>query len=670
MQNFTITSGGQELIAKMIAGTSTCTFTRLCTSEHDYTDVADLSTLTALEDIKQSVLISSISRTDTTLVNLIALVDNAELTEGYYIRAVGIYAKDSDNNEILYAVSTETEVADYLPPFSGKTIRSITYNMNIRVDNSEQVTLEVNPAAIPTMEQVNNIERKINTHVNLVFHSEEGVHGARYWDDTWQIKNENGEWEDAGSGGGGGVAPSNVSDLSLKVGNQKLTIKWSDPGNTVVDGQILCTWKGTKLVMKAGAYPETEKDGTVIVDNQTLNQYKTNGFEVTGLTNGTTYYFALFPYSDSGSVNRNTSNRVSGTPQPFKTLTVKIDLSNSNPSTCITAADDLVGMSQDDIDSFFGHYPVLLKNGAEVGKLKTTDFTKFEDGTSADIASGSAGDVMIAFPRRGLKISTSGNILTVSMTDNPDDSNFKYYAHTRGTTAKDVFYLGAYKGYEANSKLRSLSGKVPTANKTIGAFRTLAQANGTGYEQSGFYQLMFRQAMYLIKYQNLDSQSAVGKGYVGGSAAANTGATNKGGMDYGTTSTTTQMKLFGLEDFWGNIWEWIDGVVTNSTRNILTATDSFNDNGTGYTDRGQGATSNIGNYMSKPQGTSETGFLAKEVTGSATTYFCDYAYLCASRVAVFGGYWSDGDYAGAFSLRVHYSASNASATVGSRLMYL
>ena len=130
------------------------------------------------------------------------------------------------------------------------------------------------------------------------------------------------------------------------------------------------------------------------------------------------------------------------------------------------------------------------------------------------------------------------------------------------------------------------------------------------------------------------------------------------------------MKLFGLEDFWGNIWEWIDGLVTNSTRDILTATANFNDTGSGYSNQGQGATADIGNYMSKPQGTTKTGFIAKEVSGSATTYFCDYAILYASRVAYFGGSWGYGSDAGAFRLYVNYSADNSSAYVAARLMYL
>jgi len=120
----------------------------------------------------------------------------------------------------------------------------------------------------------------------------------------------------------------------------------------------------------------------------------------------------------------------------------------------------------------------------------------------------------------------------------------------------------------------------------------------------------------------------------------------------------------------GNIYEWIDGLVTDASRNMLTANSSFNDTGSGYTNNGQGATANIGNYMSKPQGGTKTGFIAKEVSGSATTYFCDYADLFASCVAYCGSDWANAATAGAFRLDVIYAASNSHASIAARLMYL
>lgn len=368
----------------------------------------------------------------------------------------------------------------------------------------------------------------------------------------------------------------------------------------------------------------------------------------------------------------------------YKIMTVEIDLNNSDPETALTYKDDAVGMASGSSawDEFFGHYPCLFKEGQEVGKLNPNDFSKFEDGTDADITSGSAGDVMICFPRRGVKINTVGNILTISMTDNPNAEGFGYYAHSRGAESKEKFYLGAYKGYSLYNKLRSVSGKKPTVNRTIGAFRTLAQSNGIGYEQSGFYQLVFRQTMYILKYKNLDSQTKVGKGYAAmpsGSSSKNTGSTNSYGMDCELikqsnpsymTDGTHQVKLFGLEDFWGNVYEWIDGLVADSSRNILTATTNFNDNGTGYTNQGRGASSNLSSLMSKPQGTTEKGFVVKECNGSSSTYFCDYTYLTASAVSYFGGSLDSFLGAGAFCLSVGGSASSTNSYFAARLMYL
>jgi hypothetical protein len=415
----------------------------------------------------------------------------------------------------------------------------------------------------------------------------------------------------------------------------------------------------------------------VLVDNKVRGAYASNGFVDSGLTNGTTYYYQLFPYNTTNGVNTNPTNRLSGTPQPYMTYGVSIDLTNQNPETAVTYTDDAVGMTPgsawDSMPIFKDIKPCVLKNGVVQYYLNPNDLTKKADGTSADITSGNDGDVMIEIPKTGFKISTVGDTLTIKVTDNPNDTaNFKYYAHTRSVEGdRSKLYIGAYLGWNDGGKLRSLSGKTPTVNLTIGTFRARAKANGSGYDLVSFYPLTLLQCLYLIKYKNLDSQTALGRGYVdGNSAATNTGGTNQKGMFFGETTGKQQMKFLGIEDFWGNLPWWIDGLFSDSNRNIKTAFQNFNDTGSGYTDRGQGATSEIGNYMSKPQGTSQTGFIAKEVSGSASTYFCDFASLSASRLPSFGGYWSYASDAGAFYLRVAHDASYSYSTLGGRLMYL
>ncbi len=77
---------------------------------------------------------------------------------------------------------------------------------------------------------------------------------------------------------GGGIAPSICEALTKTVSGTSVSLKWSDPDDTVIDSQYLCSWGGTKIVRKAGSYPANESDGTVIVDNTTRNQYQTTAY--------------------------------------------------------------------------------------------------------------------------------------------------------------------------------------------------------------------------------------------------------------------------------------------------------------------------------------------------------------------------------------------------------
>ena len=118
------------------------------------------------------------------------------------------------------------------------------------------------------------------------------------------------------------------------------------------------------------------------------------------------------------------------------------------------------------------------------------------------------------------------------------------------------------------------------------------------------------------------------------------------------------------------MYYWIDGLYSDSNWNILIGNQNFNDTGSGYTNHGQGATSNISGYISGVQGTTETGFLIKTTAGSATTHYSDYGALSASYFPYFGGSWAGADAAGAFYLSVFYGASYAYTNISGRLLAL
>ena len=241
--------------------------------------------------------------------------------------------------------------------------------------------------------------------------------------------------------------PDSVTNFVAEGKDTYVNLTWRDPEDlTLVDGTVI-KWAYTRIVRKAGSVPEDINDGVVVVNNAIRNQYYSTPFvDNNGLVVGTTYYYVAFSVSETGGVNTE-GPAVEASLFPYKVMTVVINEADSNSSTCCSYGDDAVGMASGKDAAawadFFGYKPCLFKDGKVVRYLNPNNYAQFEDGTPADITSGDAGDVMVEFPRRGIKISKSESIITVSMTDNPDDPDFTYYAHSRGDSRRDYFYLGA-----------------------------------------------------------------------------------------------------------------------------------------------------------------------------------------------------------------------------------
>ena len=369
-----------------------------------------------------------------------------------------------------------------------------------------------------------------------------------------------------------------------------------------------------------------------------------------------------------------TSYNITILPSTINVYTVQIDQSNSNPETCCTYADDAAGMTKgsSEWDTIFGYRPCIMKDGVVVGYLNPDNFAQYEDGSAAPIEE-EGYDVMIEFPRRGLNISTSGDIVTISLTNETDSENFGYYAHKRGSTSKNYFYYGAYAAYISSSKVYSSSGKTPTRSTSLTNFISYAQSRGSGYEIIGFYQWTYILALYVLKYGNLNSQAALGQGYTGGSSAQTTGVCNTKGMNYGNTSSSTdRVKLFGIEDMWGNIWQWMCGLYC-AGNTCYTTTNNFGTNtSSSYWENTSISTPTYGTdgYITKIQGTTLGGFIPQGFSGSSTTYFSDYGRLYSGYFPYVGGRWNNGTGAGVFYCRVDGSASDSYSYIGSRLMYL
>jgi hypothetical protein len=376
------------------------------------------------------------------------------------------------------------------------------------------------------------------------------------------------------------------------------------------------------------------------------------------------------------------------TQKAYKTYGIRINLMDSNPSTYsyIGDASGMIAGSDiwDDTDLFQSIRPcVISKSTLNPGKryLDRNDFTKFADGTDATeyISNDAHCDVFIEIPKIGVRIVRDDMYLTIQLTREANVVGFSYKAHSHMVEGDcSNIYVGAFLGTISQGSLRSQYGKTPTTGTPLAGFRGVASTDyyrATGrYGLLNFYTVTLLQCLYLMRYGNKDSQTALGMGYVGDSdwtiGAKTTGATFDKGMYYGSTDPMEQMKFMGIEDFWGNLYQWVDGLVSTEDFHALTCyiPSKMNDAGVDYGDLGQIMTQYVGGYMKEPQGTNDLGFIPKVCGGSVTTYFADYADFGAGYVPVFGGSFDGGSDAGAFQLSVYFSPDDSYDVLGGRLM--
>lgn len=359
---------------------------------------------------------------------------------------------------------------------------------------------------------------------------------------------------------------------------------------------------------------------------------------------------------------------------------------------------------------------VLNTDGTVNYYLDSTDSTLKSDGTSANI-DGTDGNVMVEIPKFYFRQVKSGSTTTWQISDLPLAGYQLHPAFFKNGEIVDFRYIGAYDAcyldatdstYKsglnlddmtsnldlAADKLASVSGVYPLVGVTRAECRSLAANVGAGWRQQDFWLTCAVQMLYLVEYGDFDSQSNLGNGNVSVSAgypASSSSQTDSphsvagksnslGNASTDTTSGASStsrdaayMSYRGIENFYGNCWNWVDGfnigIVVD--RDVWVSNDDgdFADNtSTNYTNL-SGTMASANGYASDILDQSGT-FLPSATSGSSSTYLADYFYQSTgNRVAHFGGGANNGAHAGAFCWVVGYSSGIASRTFGARLCF-
>lgn len=559
----------------------------------------------------------------------------------------------------------------------GKSIKSITKDDN----NNIIVTFSDNTAQ--------NIG-KLEVDVQADFLTSDGFGKLRYYNGHFQYYNEStSTWVDTS------VTPDNVYVMNMTPQPMKsiacdydklagkLRIKFTEPDDTILDGQAFCVVEKVVIRRKLGSVPLDENDGDLVTEvlRHDFGNYSQLWFVDNGVTPeiGKTYYYKAFPMSTTGFYNYSELNEANITCKEAVLYGFKIDQNESDPASMITYLSDCDNAQYASAymdyttDTFnYGDWenawfiaglkPCMLKYDGTVDyELDKNDYTKKIDGTQSDVANKSySGNAMIGFPKVYWKIVDNGdNTANVYISDTKLDDGFHCWSHIDNNGMEiDYCYMPIYTGSLVNGKLRSLSGLVPITNQTRQVEINYAKANNLTNDLIWYTEVysdrMLIELLALLISKSTNSQAVFGTGNnnsfisISDPGIKISGTLNNKGLFWGNQDNVSGVKLFGMEHVWGNIWRAIAGYVCDKGTQKIKMTystldgstvDGYNLDGVSYIPIPNSTPNgNNGGYISK-MFFSNYGLMTIAVSGSSSTYYCDGAYFNNTQIgyALVGG---------------------------------
>lgn len=455
---------------------------------------------------------------------------------------------------------------------------------------------------------------------------------------------------------------------------------------------------GAMIRKSTTGYPTSETDGELFKD------IKADGiYTDTNVTVGAVYYYSAFPYTSTGAYNRSEANRTSVTPKKRDYL-FGYDLvkATSSPSGRVTYPDDVdnagftpAAMNFTTSVFNYGGWPstpgekfmpqpcMLTFAGVVDHYLNPNDYTKKTDGSASKVADISfGGNAMMEWPKIFVKRWEENGVYHFRCSDVKIDNDYECWCnYDRNNNEIDHFYTPIYFGSkDSSNRLRSISGQSNSVSTTAANEITYAKANGNDWYTEVLADRLLIQDLLVMMAKSTDCQIAYGYGRCksSNSNAIGQGTMNTKGMFWGDDDQTSGVKVFGMENWWGNLWRRTAGYInangtqkvklTRGTKDGSTAAD-YNTDGTGYISVASATPAGTsGGYISSMK-TKKYGRLPVTASGSATTYECDGLYFNNNQVdyALFGGYWGVDLSVGPFYAYLGSTASNSGSSSGAAL---
>lgn len=159
-----VTDYGEDILAEAVTGESIIEFVKISVGCGIYSgdELSDefLKKRTSIREEKNEYGISSMKRNGN-VITISAIMDNASVSDGYYIRELGLWAKrkDSDNDAELYSIIIADE-PDYFPESSSPTTVKHTFQMVLANDDMK-ICITENMGAYVLVDDYNKDKDKI-----------------------------------------------------------------------------------------------------------------------------------------------------------------------------------------------------------------------------------------------------------------------------------------------------------------------------------------------------------------------------------------------------------------------------------------------------------------------------------------------------------------------------
>lgn len=495
-----------------------------------------------------------------------------------------------------------------------------------------------------------------------------------------------------------GIPPSNCKNLRVERNGLYYNLYWNDPKDTVINDLTLCSWGGTVIVKKAGAYPVNIEDGEIVITNKNRNAYSENAYVDIVESEDVEYYYRAFPYSVNGVVNYDEQNKFGDIIYEFI-----YDPNNSNPASNITYA----GRNENYTPAFmdyskgifnYGSWgdsfimslfkPCMLKYDGTVDYyLNPDDYTLRVNGEPSDVANTAyEGNAMVEIAQFWIKTAQEGSKVHVYIANRQIDETYKDYMHYgEDGTLKEHVYRSLFDGCNISNKIRSISGQAICKTVAGNTQIAYAQANGENWNVDAYADRVAINYLLMLIGKSTDMQTTFGMGrYSGGTSSSNnqlnTGQLIKKGMFYGDNDNGA-VKVFHIENWWGNIWKITNGLLQTGGKWYAKMTYGTQDGSsvtgyqqtaiTGYIDTGVTVSGTSGGYISGVKHVGDLGLLPQVVSGSSSTNLCDGCWWDTGIVgfARFGSNPYGGLLVGAFALSVSSAVSALDWTSGVALSY-